>query len=308
MELGLTSFLGAGAWSPPALAVAAEERGFTSLFLPEHTHLPVRDDHPPALVGGVAADDYRQSLDPLVSLAAAAAVTTRLRLGTGVLLVAQHDPIVLAKQVATLDQLSGGRVVLGIGFGWNRAEAQDHGVTFTERRAVAQEKVACLRALWTDDPAEYHGQHVELPPCWAAPKPVQGRVPVLIGGGDGPRLLEAVVDYADGWLPIGGGGLAAALPRLHRLAEAQGRDPASLRVVPFGTLPSAGKLEHFATLGITEVVLRLPTGPADAMRRQLDELATYVPRAAALPSPAAGRGGGPVGPADGPGAGAGAEH
>ena len=303
MNLGITSFLGAGAWSPDGLAVAAEERGFTSLFLPEHTHLPVRADTPPALVGGVAIEDYRQSLDPLVALATASAVTTRLRLGTGVLLVAQHDPIVLAKQVATLDQLSGGRLILGIGFGWNRAEAEDHGVVFADRRAVAREKVGCLRALWTEDPAEYHGEHVQLAPCWAAPKPRQARLPVLIGGGAGPRLLEAVADYADGWLPIGGSGLGEAVPRLAQLAAGRGRDPSTVAVVPFGTLPSAAKLEHFASLGIGAVVLRLPTGPVDEMRRRLDELATFVPLAAALPGPVGGDAGAGV-PGAGPATGA----
>jgi probable F420-dependent oxidoreductase len=282
VNLGITSFLHGSSWAPAALAAAAEERGFTSLFVPEHTHLPVRADRPPALVEGVALEDYRRSLDPLVALAAASAVTTRLRLGTGVLLVAQHDPIVLAKQVATLDQLSGGRAVLGVGFGWNRAEAEDHGVPFGDRRAVAAEHVGALRALWTDDPAEFHGEHVDLPPCWSSPKPVQARVPVLVGGGAGQRLFDAVVAFGDGWMPIGGSGLGEALPRLHRLATERGRDPASLSVLPFGTVPSAGKLEHYAALGITEVVLRLPAGPPDAMARDLDALAEYVPLASAL--------------------------
>jgi probable F420-dependent oxidoreductase len=286
VQLGITSFLNGSSWAPAELAVAVEERGFSSLFLPEHTHLPVRADEPPGLVEGVTLDNYRQSLDPMVGLAAASAVTTRIRLGTGVLLVAQHDPIVLAKQVATLDQLSQGRVVLGMGFGWNRAEAEDHGVSFADRRAIAAEHVGCLRALWRDDPAEYHGTYVDLAPCWAAPKPVQPRLPVLVGGGSGPKLFDAIADYADGWIPIGGSGLAQSLPELHRLAAERGRDPASLSVLPFGTVPSAGKLERYAELGIREVVLRLPTGPPDTMRRDLDNLAEFVPLAAQLDEPA----------------------
>ena len=130
---------------------------------------------PPALVGGVQLDDYRRSLDPMVALATAAAATERIALGTGVMLVAQHDPIVLAKQLATLDLLSGGRVVFGMGFGWNRAEAADHGVAFGDRRAVARENALCMQALWSEDQAEFHGAHVSLEPCWSWPKPVHSR-------------------------------------------------------------------------------------------------------------------------------------
>ncbi|HXW33306.1 MAG TPA: TIGR03619 family F420-dependent LLM class oxidoreductase, partial [Acidimicrobiales bacterium] len=147
---------------PADLAMAVEERGFFSLYLPEHTHLPVRSDVPPATVEGVAAEDYRRSLDPYVSLASAASVTERILLGTGVSLVPQHDPIVLAKQIATLDYLSAGRFVLGMGFGWNAAEASDHGVEFSRRREVAREKVLCMQALWSRDQAEYQGEHVSL--------------------------------------------------------------------------------------------------------------------------------------------------
>src|ERR1700688_3403492 len=139
MRLGITAFLTDLAMPAADLALAAEERGFTSMYLPEHTHLPVRADTPPALVEGVRVEDYKRSLDPFVALATMASVTTTLRLGTGVVLVAQHDPIVLAKQVATLDHVSGGRVVLGIGLGWNRPEAADHGIDFSQRREVARE-------------------------------------------------------------------------------------------------------------------------------------------------------------------------
>ncbi|HEY4947028.1 MAG TPA: TIGR03619 family F420-dependent LLM class oxidoreductase, partial [Acidimicrobiales bacterium] len=160
MRLGITAFLTDLAMGPADLARAAEDRGFHSLYLPEHTHLPVRAATPPALVEGVHRDDYRRSLDPLVALATAASVTGRIKLGTGVVLVAQHDPIVLAKQIATLDHLSGGRVVLGIGFGWNRAEAADHGVEFRMRREVAREHVLCMQALWAEEQAAFHGAHV----------------------------------------------------------------------------------------------------------------------------------------------------
>ncbi len=268
--------------APAALARAAEERGFTSLYLPEHTHLPVRADTPPGLVDGVSLDDYKASLDPFVALATAASVTTTLRLGTGIVLAAQHDPIVLAKQVATLDHLSGGRVELGIGYGWNREEAADHGLDFDQRRQVAREHLLCMRALWQDDPAEFHGEFVDLDPCWSRPKPLQRRLPVLIGGGAGPKTFAAIAEFADGWLPIGASGLSEALPKLHAAFEAVGRDPSEARVLPFGTIPSAAKLEHLAGLGVGEVVLRLASGSRDAMMADLDALADFVPIAAEL--------------------------
>jgi probable F420-dependent oxidoreductase len=284
MRLGVTAFLTDRDMAPAALARDTEERGFDALYLPEHTHLPVRADVPPSLVEGVRLEDYKRGLCPLVGLASAVAVTERIRLGTGILLAAQHDPIVLAKQVASLDHLSGGRFTLGIGFGWNRAEAEDHGVDFSRRHAIVREHLLCMQALWSEEQAEFHGEFVDLPPAWAWPKPVQQpRVRVLIGGGSGDAVLGAVADYADGWLPIGGSGLGDAIPRLHRLAEARGRNPADLAVIPFGTIGTAAKLEHYASLGVNEVVLRVPSGSGDEIRAQLDALTELLPVAAGLP-------------------------
>lgn len=277
MHLGVTAFLTDRAMSPDSLARAVEERGFYSLYLPEHTHLPVSADIPPALVEGVDVEDYRRSLDPLVALAAAAAVTDRILLGTGILLAAQHDPIVLAKQLATLDQVSGGRVVFGMGFGWNAQEAADHGVAFADRRAVAREHVLCMQELWTEEQAAFHGTYVSMGPSWAWPKPVQQpRIPTLIGGGAGPAVFEAVAEYADGWLPVGGSGLAEALPRLRRAVEERGRDPEGIRVIPFGTIPSEAKLSHYQSQGIDEVVLRVPSGDPSRMLAVLDDHARFV--------------------------------
>jgi probable F420-dependent oxidoreductase len=283
MRLGITAFLTDRDMSPAALARAVEERGFDSLFLPEHTHLPVRADIPPALVEGVRPDDYRRSLCPLVALSTAVECTRRIRLGTGILLVAQHDPIVLAKQVATLDHLSGGRFTLGLGFGWNRAEAEDHGVVFARRHALVREHVLCMQALWSQEQAEFHGEFIDLLPTWAWPKPAQQPgIRLLIGGGSGHAVLHAVSDYADGWMPIGGGRLAEALPRLRSLAEDKGRDPSTIDVIPFGTLASVPKLEHYASLGVRETVLRVRAGSADDMLPQLDALTAMVDLAAAL--------------------------
>jgi len=279
VRVGVTAALTDLSMPVDELARAVEARGYDSLYLPEHTHLPVALATPPALVKGVHLDDYKRTVDPFVSLAAAAAVTDRILLGTGIALVAQHDPIVLAKQIATIDHLSSGRFVLGMGYGWNRREAADHGVDFPQRRAVAREKVLCMQALWSQEEAEFHGSHVDLPPSYAWPKPVQQpRVRTLLGGGPGPALFAAIAEYADGWMPIGGAGVGAALGDLRAAMEDAGRDPGRLEVVPFGTVPDVGKLDHFATIGCSEVVLRVPSGPADDMMRVLDDYTRFVER------------------------------
>ncbi len=286
MRLGVTAALTDLDLTPAALAVAAEELGFDSLWLPEHTHLPVREDTPPALVEGVRLDDYKRCVDPLVALATAAAVTTRLGLGTGILLAAQHDPIVLAKQVATLDHLSAGRVTLGVGSGWNRAEAEDHGVDFGRRWFVVREHLAAMEAIWSAEQGEFHGEFVDFGPTWSWPKPLQQpRVRTLVGGGARASVFASVVACADGWLPIGGGGLAEALPRFHAAAEEAGRDPGTLTVVPFGTIADRGKLEHYARLGVDEVVLRVRAGDESSVRAELEALAPLVPFAATLERP-----------------------
>jgi probable F420-dependent oxidoreductase len=277
MQLGITAFLSDETIGPAQWASEVEDRGFYSLYLPEHTHMPVSADTPPSVVEGVDPGNYRRSLDPYVALAAAAAVTSTLRLGTGVSLVAQHDPIVLAKQVATLDHMSGGRFVLGIGFGWNKLEAADHGIDFRLRRKIAREKVLCMKEIWSKDQAEFHGEFVELPPSWSWPKPVQKpAVRILVGGPAGHNTFSAIAEYADGWMPIGGTGISGALPTLMSAVEQQGRDPAELHIVPFGSVPTPGKLEHLASAGCTEVVLRVPTEDTSEMLRCLDAFSKYL--------------------------------
>jgi probable F420-dependent oxidoreductase len=278
VRLGVTVFLTDRTITPADLAREAEARGFVSLYVPEHTHIPVSRATPAPTGDGELADEYRRTLDPFVALSAAAAVTERLAVGTGISLVAQHDPIVMAKQIATLDHLSGGRFTLGVGFGWNREEAADHGVThWAARRAVVAEKVALMQSLWRDEVASFAGEHVSLSPSWAWPKPVQRpRVRTLVGGGGGPRLFEAAASYGDGWMPIGGAGVAKQLPALRAAFEAAGRDPDTIEIVPFGTVPDAGKLEHYASLGVEEVVLRLPSAPRDDVLRVLDRHAAFL--------------------------------
>ena len=277
MRLGVTMFATDQAMPIDELARAAEERGFSSLYVPEHTHIPTSRATPAPTGDARLPDQYSRTLDPFVALTAAAAVTERLRVGTGIALVAQRDPIVTAKAVATLDLLSRGRFTFGIGFGWNREEMADHGVEYAHRRAIVREKMLAMRRLWEDDEASFSGEHVRLAPSWSWPKPGQRpRMPVLIGGAAGPKLFAHVVEYADGWIPIGGAGLTKAAPELRRTAERAGRDPDELEIIPFGTIPDAGKLDHYASLGIKEVVVRAPSARAAMVLPVLDEYAPFV--------------------------------
>ena len=259
------------------LAQEAEARGFESLYVPEHTHIPISRRTPPPTGDAELGEEYLRSVDPYIALAAAAARTQRIRLGTGIALVAQHDAITFAKQLATLDLESDGRLVLGIGYGWNREEMENHGIDVKRRRALVREKMLAMQELWSKDVAEFHGEFVNFEPSWQWPKPVQQPRPrVLIGGAPGRILFSHIAEYADGWIPIGGGGLAAALPELRRAFEQAGRSPDSIHVVPMGILPDPAKLAYYREQGVTEAVLRLPSAGRDEVLPALDEFARFV--------------------------------
>jgi probable F420-dependent oxidoreductase len=263
--------------SPIEVAVEAEARGFAALYLPEHTHIPTSRLTPAPNGEDELPEMYWRTFDPLGMLSAIAAVTTRLRIGTSVSLPAQHDPVAMAKQIATLDVVSGGRFSLGVGFGWNREEMATHGVVFATRREQVREAVLCMRSLWNDDVASFAGSFYRLEPSRAYPKPVQPRGPkVLIGGAAGPKMFAAIAEWGDGWMPIGAGGLATALPMLRSAAEHAGRDPAELWIAPMAVIPTAEKLDYYASLGIDEVGLRLPTAGRDDVLRTLDEYAAFL--------------------------------
>ncbi|MFD5162254.1 LLM class F420-dependent oxidoreductase [Streptomyces hawaiiensis] len=281
MRIAVTIFLTDETITPTRLARELEDRGFAGLYLPEHTHIPVERTTPyPA--GGELPREYGRTLDPFVALGQAAAVTERLGLGTGITLVAQHDPIDLAKQVATLDHLSGGRFTLGLGFGWNVEEAADHGVRWRTRRELVRDRMALMRALWSEEPVAYEGEFGGVRASHAHPKPVQKpRGPVvgprtLVGGAAGPKLFAHISEYADGWLPIGGRGLGESLPVLRAAWADAGRDPSALQVVPYAVHPSPGKLAHYADLGIEEVVVQLPPAGEAEVRGLLDRYAEFV--------------------------------
>ncbi len=277
MRFGITMFATDRSMDVVDLAREAEARGFGSLYLPEHTHIPVSRRTPPPTGDAELAEEYKRTLDPFVALAACAAVTSTIRLGTGIALPAQREPIVTAKAVATLDHLSKGRVVLGVGFGWNEDELADHGVAMADRRAVARECMLAMQRLWTDEVAGFEGEHIRFSPSWSWPKPVQpGGPKVLLGGGAGPKLFAHIAEYGHGWIPIGGAGLTAAIPELRRAVAAAGRDPDALEIVPFGSLPDQGKLDHFASIGVTECVFRVPSAGRDEVLPTLDRWAALL--------------------------------
>lgn len=275
MRYGVTIFATDQAMPADEVAVEAEARGFDSLYLPEHTHIPVSRRTPPPTGDAELAEEYKRTVDPLIALAAAAARTTTLRLGTGVVLPAQREPIVTAKAIATLQNLSGGRFCLGVGFGWNEDEMVDHGVDYRTRRARSREHVLAMQSLWTEEVGGFDGEYVKIAPSWSWPKP-DVEVPVLVGGGAGPKLFSHIAEYGHGWIPIGGAGLTDDIGRFKETVSAAGRDPEAMEIVPFGSLPSPSKLDHFESIGVTECVFRIPSAPRDVVLPVLDEQAALL--------------------------------
>ena len=274
MKIGVTIHATDLSMSPVDAACEAEARGFHSFYIPEHTHIPVSRRTPPPTGGEVLGEEYKRSLDPYVALAAAAARTSRILLGTGIALVAQHDTITFAKQLASLDLISGGRLVLGIGYGWNREEMENHGIDVKRRRAHVREQMLAMQALWSQEVAAFDGEFVRFEAAWQWPKPIQQPRPrVLIGGAAGPTLFAHIAEYADGWLPIGGAGLLDGLAALREAVEARGRDFVDLHVVPIGVVPDARKLDYYRSIGVTEAVLRIPSDTREGVLPVLDAFA-----------------------------------
>jgi probable F420-dependent oxidoreductase len=273
MELGLAHFSTDYGLHPAELAREAEEHGFESLFLPEHTHIPVSRDTPyPG--GGDLPPEYSHTLDPFVALAAAASVTERIKLGTGVCLVIERDPVVTAKEVATLDHISGGRFLFGVGAGWNIEEMENHGTDPSTRFRRMRESVEAMKAIWTEDEAEYHGRIVDFDPLWSWPKPVQKPHPPVLVGGLGDRVLDRVVAYGDEWIPNrvkSPEALGERIEELGQRAEAAGRE--RIPVTVFGAKPEVRLLERLRAAGVTRSLFYLLPGEPGEVRRQLDSLA-----------------------------------
>ena len=277
MKYGLTMFPTDDAIRPDDLAREAEARGFESLFFPEHTHIPCSRKTPfPA--GGNLPREYTRTHDPFVALAMAAAVTKQIRLATGICLVVERDPIVLAKAIASLDYLSNGRAILGIGAGWNVEEMANHGTEFKSRWRLLHERVDAMKAIWQHERAEYHGEFVQFDPIWLFPKPVQRPHPPVLLGGHGPKALEHVVRYCDGWMPISAraGNLATEVGELRRLAEKAGRDSKTISISVFWAPADRETIDAYEVIGIERAILGLPPAPRDEVMPLLDRHAKLI--------------------------------
>jgi probable F420-dependent oxidoreductase len=261
MKIGVSMFVTDYSITPGELAQATEERGFESLWLPEHTHIPTSRKSP--WPGGPNLPDvYKQTLDPFMALTAAAVVTKRIKLATGICLVVERDPIHTAKNVATLDYVSGGRFVFGVGGGWNAEEMANHGTVFKTRFALMRERIEAMKVIWANDAAEYHGEHVKFEPLWAWPKPVQKPHPPILVGGEFPHGAKRAIAFGDGWMPIGGRGLDALeiLPRYRQMAAEAGRNPDDVPMSVFAARQDADQLKRYGDAGVDRAVFLLPTG------------------------------------------------
>jgi probable F420-dependent oxidoreductase len=277
MQFGLMIFATDYAIRPDELAREAEERGFESLFFPEHTHIPT-NRRTPWPGGGDLPKEYWHTHDPFVALAMAAAVTHRLKVGTGICLVIQRDTITLAKEVATLDFLSGGRFVFGIGGGWNVEEMANHGTDFRTRWKKLREQVAALKKIWTEDEPEFHGEFVNFDPIWSWPKPAQKPHPPILLGGHSKQVLQRVVDYCDGWMPLGVRGTAVIqqIEQLRQLAEEKGRDPKTISVSVYSVPADPAVIDAFRAAHVERVIFGLPPAGRDQVLPLLDRYAKLI--------------------------------
>lgn len=259
------------------LARVLEDRGFDSLYVCEHTHIPTSRKSPfPG--GGELPKRYAHTHDPFVALSFAAAATKTLKLGTGIALIPQRDPIVTAKSVASLDQLSGGRFIFGIGGGWNVEEMENHGASYDTRFKLMRERILAMKELWTKEAAEYHGEFVNFDPVWQYPKPKQRPHPPILLGGETDYTLKRIVEFCDGWFPRPRGGWEpkTAVERLHRMAKDAGRDPKSLSITVFRAPNDKAALSTYRDCGIDSALLEIPDLSRDEILREVDKLAPLV--------------------------------
>ena len=280
MRIGVMMFPTDKGMQPIEVAKEAESRGFDSLWFPEHSHIPVSRRTP---WGGnpkapPLPEEYWRTHDQFLALAAAAAVTSTLKLGTGITLVAQRDPIWLAKEVATLDQLSNGRFLFGIGYGWNHEEMENHGVEVKRRRKIVREKILACKSLWTEEEGSFSGEFVNIEPSWAWPKPVQQPHPPIVVGASPTELhFRHIVEYGDVWMPIEGRWpIDESWATLQKTAADSGRDPSTLRLGVFGAKPAADRLAELRDLGASFVALGLPPLDRDQAMETMDRYAPLV--------------------------------
>ena len=277
MDFGVTMFPTDYAIAPDELGRALEERGFESLWVPEHTHIPASRRSPwPG--GGELPREYWSTYDPFIALMAAAAATRRLRVATGICLVIERDPITTAKEVATLDRLSGARFLFGVGGGWNAEEMEHHGTTFKTRWRLFRERILAMKEIWTKEEAEFRGEFVSFDRIWSLPKPLQKPHPPILMGGDGPTTFDRVVELADGWMPIVRPGRKPVekIPELRARLERAGRDPRSVPVSMFFTPPKRVAVDAFQAAGVSRVIFGLPSEPRDTVLPLLDAYAALM--------------------------------
>ena len=276
LAFGASMFFTEYSMTPVELGQALEQRGFESVWAPEHSHIPLSRKTPPA-GGGELAKKYYDTMDPFVTLTAAAMATKTLKVGTGVCLVAQRDPIQTAKLVASIDQVSGGRFLFGIGNGWNQDEMENHGTVFATRHKLARERVEAMKTIWTQTKPEYHGEFVNFDPMMAWPKPVQKPHPPVIVGGAFPYGARRAIAYGDGWVPHRArpqyGDVSDFLPQFRQMARDAGRDPASIPVTLFGVPRDLDLLRHYREIGIARVVISLDSAGAEDVLPKLDRWA-----------------------------------
>lgn len=279
MKLGVTMFATDYAIRPDELARACEERGFESVWYPEHTHIPASRRSPwPG--GSELPKEYWHTHDLFVSLTAAAVATKTIKIGSGICLVIEHDPIVLAKEVASVDQLSNGRLLFGIGGGWNAEEMGNHGTPFNRRWKVLRERIEAMKAIWSQEAAEYHGEFVNFDPIWCYPKPLQKPHPPIVLGTLSAKGLNRAVNYCDGWIPVGGTvqDMPAAIRELHALAKQAGRQPKDLPVSIFGAPGEEAALRKYQEMGIDRTVFFAPSAGKDTVLPLLDKYAAFIPK------------------------------
>ena len=279
MRFGASMFFTDYSMAPAELARALEERGFDILWAPEHSHIPL-SRKTPFILGGELPKKYHDVMDPFVTLTAAAMATTTLRVGTGVCLVAQRDPIQTAKLVASIDQVSEGRFVFGVGNGWNQDEMENHGTAFATRHKLARERVEAMKAIWTQERAEYHGEFVRFGPIMAWPKPVQRPHPPILVGGAFPHSARRAIRYGDGWMPqvteCAKTPLTELIPRFRQMAREAGRDPAGLQISIGGQPPDLELIKRYRDLGVDRVSPSLDSARADAILPVLDRWAGII--------------------------------
>jgi probable F420-dependent oxidoreductase len=278
MQIGAAMFFTDYSMAPAELGLALEERGFESVWAPEHSHIPLSRKSPfPS--GGELPKQYYDAMDPFVTLSAAAAVTKKLKLGTGVCLVIQRDTIQTAKAVASLDQVSGGRFLFGIGGGWNQDEMEDHGTVYATRFKKMREQIEAMREIWTKSKPEYHGETVNFPPMMTWPKPVQNPMPVIVGGAF-PHGARRALRYGNGWIPHSRrphyGDVTDFLPQFRQMAAEAGRDPAEVPVTVWGVPEDADRLRRYRDQSVARVVVSLPSEPAAKTLPRLDRWAELI--------------------------------